>query len=672
MFDRHIPPQRTGEEEMLDRWLDAFNDSTRLAPPAPTEISAIAATARRYHNVLALPANVIPSRSDPIKDGSMPPLTPSTAFLGKPHTVPLLQTGNHVGRRRSLAGGLAGALAMILLIVLAAGPLVREYGWPNGLQYRISLLAPEEDSLTCASPGYRPVVEGESNTGSLAAIGITEEPIQIVGDEIHIPTSSGDVVTLPTTWTEVGGPIWADTAIANGEIIVRNIETDEEWTVPTSGRFFPGVYEDPYLLMPTSTAQNDWRIIDTMTGEERLLSDIRGEPFPAQVDISPIGHEWDQRSAPAAPAIWLFSSYSPPDAGGEPPDLGPNALVLPSSLADAAFLPETVDATYFHETVYSTATQRLAFATGAGTDRAIVVIDPESGARIVVQDERFTDQTLPLTFSDDGSTLIVDQSNAIFSVSLTGDPSVTLVHEADRAFVPIAHDRASMRVLIMFRDRGAAIVDTASGTTTNVPGITIPESPPAYGTFDPLFRMSSNTRIFEMYDDETSTVRFIDLATGSVFAETVVLNPEEDYTDAPIQPQFQYVIPYPYVSWAGSHAFLDEGGALRVVSANDEDSFSIPPPDDFSVDTNQVVDLLVSPGERCVVLTVRQASDVTIIRNGEQIDSTVTWVAPLEPDATWIRLDVALVGWREVYEPPATNLDPVSDIASPAATPLTR
>lgn len=677
MFDHRAPPESARREVLLDEWLDGLNEpGDHAPPPAPSEIAALAAVAGRYHDALGMAAGETNGRPKTTREGSMTHFPFSTAFPGKRGATPSPATGNHPARIASLTRGLAGALVMILLIVLAAGPILREYGWPGGLADRFSLLAPEEESLACASPGFRPLIEGEGTAESLAAlaaltaIGFTEAPIQIGGGEVSIPTSTGEIVTLPTTSTSLGGPIWANTIVQNGRTVVRNIETGKEWTVPTSGLLTSGGYEAPYLFLPTSSAQNDWRIIDTTTGAERLVSDIRGEPFPVQVDLSPIGYDWDQRPAPSGTAVWLFSSYSEPVAGGEPPELGPNALVLPPSLAEAEFLPDTVDATYFHETVYSTATQRLAFATGAGTDRAIVVIEPGSGARIVVRDERFTDQALPLTFSADGSSLIVDQSNAIFLVSLDGEPSVMLVHEAERAFVPIAHDPASMRVLIMFRDRTTAIVDAASGTTTNVPGITVPESPPAYGTFDPLFRMSSNTRLFEMYDDETSTIRFIDLATGAVSAATAVLNPAADVTDEPTQPEFQYVIPYPHVARGDFHAFLDERGALRVVSATSDESFSLPAPDDFAVGANQVVDLLISPNDGCVILNLRDASGSIIIRDGERIDgATTSWVAPLEPDAAWTRLDIALVGWREVYQPPAGARRASPDIASPVATP---
>jgi len=674
MFDRHIPPRVTRQEEMLDQWLDALNDPARHAPPAPPEIIALAGTARRYRDVLGMPTGWIAPQPGTSKDGSMTHSLPSTASSVPPN--PFVRPGSHPVRMGSLARGLAGALAMILLIVLATGPNIRQYGWPGGPGgpldniglFAPSTLTPGDAPLSCASPGYRPVVEGKSDSDALAAIGITEAPIQIDGDEIRIPTSTGEIVVLPTTWTQVGGPMWADTTPNNGNTIIRNIETEEEWTFPATDHFFPGIFSGPYLLVPASADKTDWRIVDTTTGSERLISDIRGEPFPVQVEISSIGTDPDQRTAPADTSVWLFSTFAGPEAEGQPPqELGPNALVLPRTLTDAAFIPDTVDATYFHETVYSPATQQLAFATGAGTDRSIVIIELESGARIVVQDERLSDQALPLTFSDDGSTLVVDQSNAIFSMSLTDDPSVTLVHQADKAFVPIAHDPGSMRVLIMFRDRGTAIVDTASGTTANVPGVTVPAL--EYGPSDPLFRSSSNTQLYEVFDGETSTVRFIDLATGSVSAETAVLNPEADFADAPLQLEFQYVVDYPHVTWAGSHAFLDENGALRAISASEEDSFSIPPPDDFSVGTNQVVDLLVSPGQRCVMLNLREASNVTIVRNGEQINSATTWVAPLEPGARWTRLDFGLVGWREVYEAPAMEMVPAVDIASPVATP---
>lgn len=678
MCSPHLPSRTTREEELLDQWLDALHDPTQHAPPAPPEIAALAPTARRYHDVLGLPAGLIAVQPGTRKDGSMTLSLPSSTFPGRPRTAPLSLTGRHPGRIGLLARGLMGAAVMILLIILIASPVVRQSSWPGGpggLLDRIGLFArgtltPGQAPLSCALPGYRPVVEGSGGADSLAAIGITETPVQIDGSDIHIPTSSGEVVTLPNTWTSLGGPLWADTSANRGKTTVRNVETTQEWTFPAATGFFPGVYEAPYLLVPTSAARSDWRIIDITTGSERLVSEIRGQPFPAQVDISRIGTDPDQLSPPADTSVWLFSTFSVPEAGGDPPELGPNALVLPQALADAAFLPETVDATYFHETAYSPATQQLAFATGAGADRAIVVTSPESGDRIVVQDERFSDQALPLTFSDDGSTLIVDQSNAIFTVSLTGDRSVILVHEADRAFVPVAHDPGSMRVLITFRDRSVAIVDTASGTIATVPGVTIPES--EYGPSDPLFRLSSKMQLYEIFDDDTSTVRFLDLETGSVSAATAVLNPAADFVDAPIQPEFQFVIPYPHVSWNDSHAFLDANGALQVVSANDGASFSLPPPDDFSVEANGVVDLWLSPNERCLTMNLYDASEETGVSSQEWPSRTTTWVAPLEPDATWTRLDVALVGWREVYEPPATGMLPATDSASPVATPLVR
>lgn len=125
---------------------------------------------------------------------------------------------------------------------------------------------------------------------------------------------------------------------------------------------------------------------------------------------------------------------------------------------------------------------------------------------MIVHDERFSDQALPLMFSNDGSSLIVDQPDAIFSVSLTGDPVVTLVYEDDQ-FVPIAHNAESMNVLVMFDDRHIAIINARSGEITDLPDVTVPK--PEYAPSDPMFRMSFDTQVYDLFNDSTGMVRFI-------------------------------------------------------------------------------------------------------------------------------------------------------------------
>jgi hypothetical protein len=270
-------------------------------------------------------------------------------------------------------------------------------------------------------------------------------------------------------------------------------------------------------------------------------------------------------------------------------------------------------------------------------------------------------------FSDDGSSLVVDQPGALFSVSLAGEPAVTLVYQGEK-FVPVAHNAGSMNVVVMFEDRHIAMIDVRSGEATDLPHVIVPEY--EYGPDDPMFRMSSETQVLDLFDDDTGTIRFINLVTGSVSSDIAVLNPETDVINAPIQPEFEMVVQYPFVTWIRGYAFLDEDETLHAVSAHsDKELLSIPPPDDFNVASNQAVNLLVPPGGRCVVLNVVQGAGVAVIRNGVTSDRVTTWVAPLEPGAQWTRLDSALVGWWEVSEAPMPGMLPGPDIASPVATP---
>jgi hypothetical protein len=669
MPDHHANPSASSPESLLDDWLDAINDPARLTlPEAPEEIVELAAIAERYHDVLGMTHGITASHAVQERNGSMPqPARIDTDVAGLGRTVAARNVDH---RRRSwarLSSSLTNAVLIGLLIMLAGG-MVLQYGPPagfGGLFDTSRLMAPGSPTpgsgaLSCAAPGYRPIIEGEGSAETLETLGITDAPIVIDDGHVTIPTSSGETVTLPRTWTPVGGPLWADMETTDDGTTIRNIETGEDWTSPDSDPFFPGFYHAPYLFVPATSDRRDWRIIDTVTGEERLVSEIRGEPFPDRVEISSMS---DPEHPPAAgsTSVWLFSSFSAPAVPG------PNALVLPASLADAAFMPDTVDATYFHELAYSPATQQIAFATGDGLTRSIVVVDPQSGARIVVQDERFTGEALPLMFSDDGSSLVVDQPGTLFSVSLAGEPEVKLVYQGEK-FVPVAHNARSMNVVVMFEDRHIAMIDAQSGEATDLPLVIVPEN--EYWPEDPKFRMSTGTQVLDLFDDDTGTVRFINLVTGSVSPDIAVLNPGTDFINAPIQPEFEMVVQYPLVTWAGGYAFLDEHETLHAVSAHsDKELLSIPPPDDFSVASNQAVNLLVPPGGRCVVLNVVQGAGVAVIRNGVTSDRVTTWVAPLEPGAQWTRLESALVGWWEVSEAPMPGMLPGPDIASPVATP---
>jgi hypothetical protein len=666
----HITNPAYSPEALLDQWLDALNDPARFAPhDAPGEIGELAATARRYHDVLGM-ANgaavwhIAQERNEMMPDQA---LTHTEVVRGR-RTVAAQAPAGRRGSIAWLSNRIASAMLVGLLILLTGG-LARQFGPPAGVEGLLDsfgLVAPGDETpgsrdFSCAMPGYRPIVEGDGDAQALASLGITRAPIRVSDGQITIPTSFGETVTLPGSWTSMGGPMWADIGASGGSVTIRNIETGEEWTFPGTNPFFPGVYSAPYLLVPASSDKRDWRIIDTTTGEERLVSEIRGEPFQAQLEISLID-DHSQPPVAGSTSTWLFSSFSTPTTIS-----GPNLLILPPSLAKARFLPDTVDATYFHELAYSSATQRFAYATGDGMGRSIVVVDPQAGDQMVIQDERFTGQALPLMFSDDGTTLIVDQRGALFSVSLRGEPIVTLVYEGEK-FVPVAHNARSMNVVVMFEDRHVAIVNARSGEATNQHDVTVPEYP--YAPDDPMLRMSFEMEVLDLFDTATSTVRFIDLISGTVSTVTPVLDHEVDEINAPLQPEFQLIVDYPFATWPGSYAYVDAQGALHAVSiTTDDEILSILPPDDFSVESNQVVQLLVTPGGRCAVMNIANGAGVSVHSAGETSERVTSWIAPLEPGAQWTRLDVAITGWRVVYEVPMVEMSPETGIASPVATP---
>src|SRR5699024_759097 len=114
------------------------------------------------------------------RNGSMAENLTGTIPVSTRRTPPSARPNHHRFVPEWLSGGLTTAVMIGLVLLLAGGGLVRQYGWPSlsdGAPDRINLLAPgtsppDDGALTCGSPEYRPIVEGDVNEETLSALGI--------------------------------------------------------------------------------------------------------------------------------------------------------------------------------------------------------------------------------------------------------------------------------------------------------------------------------------------------------------------------------------------------------------------------------------------------------------------------------------------------------------------
>lgn len=585
--------------------------------------------------------------------------------------------------------GLATVVVFGLLIAMVGGAFYRQNGFfgGNDAPGNVAGVAASPEAtpadaaaLSCGSPGYRAVVEGEVDADELASIGETETPLNIDGAHINVPTANGEVVTLASTWTYLGGPIWWNQAQANsdGKATIRNVDTNEEWYFSASELYFPGRYDAPFVIIPANPDATDFRIINTENGHERLVSDIRGKQFSTTSQIERIDGEMLESSGRMETSAWLFSPIyvRGPERDGDPPnpaeisvDFDGNVLLLPASLEDASFLEDTVDATYFYDTAYSEHTRQFAYATGESDERMIVVIDPDTGARAEIRDDRFTSEALPLMFSSEGSTLVVDQPTAIFSISLADEPIVTQTYVSDDRFVPIVHNPKTANVLLMYEDQHIEILNSSTGEINAMPNMSIPED--RYPPDQPLSRSSFGTAVYDV-KDEDGNVHIINLESGGLTAPTTILDQRGDWVNQTFPVVFAHSALPLYAVWSERYAFMDRELMLHVQSmSTNGDAWGIPPPANFELAADHVVQLRVNPDETCLVLKVTEAVNSTVFSAESQAPaSEATWIAPIEPDAEWTKLDTRLTGWVEIPgDSEATETLSAQDFATPLATP---
>jgi hypothetical protein len=599
----------------------------------------------------------------------------TSTFLASPNGQ---ATPHHQVARRSgvwVSQVLPTLVMMALLVALVGGVYLREFGLPTnfggGDSHRAPAFSASQDGFSCDSPGSRPVVNGEVDENALAAIGMTETPLNITGDYVYIPTSTGEIVSLPSSWTPIGGPMWASTS---GTIpaTIQNIETGEEWTAPVTNVVAGGMYFPPYLVLPENQVPTDFRIIDTETDEEILVSELRGGEFTGPTYISQIGTDYDAPIWPVpAPVVLLFTqeaSQPMVGIGDAHTDTGPNVLILPPGLADATFTPDTAYARYFHETAYAPATDQLAYSTDINGQPAIVVIEPGTDSRIVLEHPDFTTDAQPLMFSPDGSQLVATQPGKIFTFEINGTEAsdTTLLSVIEENVVPIAHNAESMNILVQYPDKHIAIFNAITGDRADFPAVITPES--EFPSSGPAQRLSFESDIHELFDNATGTVRFVNLREKTITPELQVMNPEADTISSPFQPQFQYIVRYPFTPWFGGYAYLDVSGMLEVVPTDSSgESWTAPRPANFTLGENEVARLFTNPEGSCIVMQVATAVDIE--GGSARSEFVATWVLPLVPGAEWKELDVQLTGWFPIAEQPEPLALPALDYGTPVATP---
>jgi hypothetical protein len=670
-------------EELLDSWLDALNEQGGVPPEPPEGIAGLASIARRYDHALGMKGTGRTIADHHERNGSMTPQFLIDAVpVAIPRQHPTRPTRSQPSPRASFSGVFTTATMIVLMLALAGGGFIYQIainGGDDRSPDRIALMAPatatpETGSLACESPGYVPIVEGDMNEETLASIGINETPLHVDGDTFHIPTSSGEVADLPSNWVPIvpGTSLWSDVHAQerSEESTVLDVETGNEWTFSDPGSFTPPPFEDPYLVLAETYEKKDWRIVDTVTGEERLVSDVRGAPFEHQMNVTMVTLDWYEEGE-SDTRIWIFMpNYDAPENVNEAyKTLGPNVLVMGDSLDDASFLPVTVDSRNSLDSVYSASTGQLAYPINADNGRDIVIVNMETGKEMVIRDERFTEEALPLMYLKDGSALIVDQPGTLFSVSLAGDAQeITVLHEGD-GVVPIAVNRETSTIVVKYLDQHIAMVNGVTSEVIDMPEVTERQIYP-FEVHTPL-RGSSDLRIATLFDEEAGMARVINLLTGHVSEPVSVLNPSEDMIQTALVPGFGTFEEFPYTEWSDGYGYVDAEGVLHAISMDDQELWTTPAPEDLEVGDDQLVQILVNPSENCLILNVAQAGNLDEITvDWEREPGRVTsWIAAMKPGASWTKLDISITGWWEMPEQSERLFLPAPDVGTPVASP---
>ncbi len=485
---------------------------------------------------------------------------------------------------------------------------------------------PAAGTLSCASPGYIPVVRGEADPDALARIGATDAILR--GDTTTIIAANGAEITL--------GPDEQWTVFPSSNVIlsgdkddddlptVTSLATGHSWTFPTttdqvgslSGSY---LMVGPWLFGPTDVTATDWRVINTETGEERLTSDIFGAPFAGTSQVQVSGPWGAVTDGPLLVDFMRVGTRSP-------------GMVLPSTdLDDAWAIGEEHAEAGFNGMITSDGALLAYLHLAESGDAVVRVLDGFSGELLA---ERLApaaggDFLQPVGLTADDGKMILRDSQRVWTVDLaTGEIATVfdpggLIHSFE--FDPTTGT-----------GRAPAGADNVCGVDPATPATTALGRPRPRGSPQPQLGWA----LIQSRDDIAVDYALLDMATGEIAAGPVGADRDENGTNAWITGGDE----------TGVYVIQAESGRMLVLDGPGRQAFAMSVPESGRDGWNGV-SIGVSPNGACLVYT----------EVGQGEEPGTSWIAPLDPDAEWIELDFELGSWIEM--PPA----PPVPMASPGA-----
>jgi hypothetical protein len=656
-----MPDRTAAPEELLDQWLDALNEPGAATPPAPDAIADLTGVALEYRRALA--PNGMTAVS-PERNGRMH----HARMLASPNGTSWRIVTRPERKRAGWSNWLATAAMIALLVGLVGGAAVRTWGLPGGDDpgHLAGVAAspgatPAAGTLSCASPGYLPAVSGDLDPADLALLGGPDRVIRSTDTGVFVPLPDGETRELPP-----GSDILPDSDLAlaihaDNSATITRISTGQTWEYPSveprqGDRRWDFSTNGRYVIGPVDDSRTDWLITDTLTGKSRTTADILGRPFDGSLDPLLWSSSDDDGVLVLSFARLVFSNAAPP-AGGA--DLS-GYLVIPASLDDAWYSDQWRDS-------YLVSPEGTSFIAGQ------VVRDTKTGGRIDSGKDNLTFYGELIGYRDE-STLLTYLGDTVNTVDIhTG--VATPIFTADGDIVFAAWDEDAGTLVLSLRGAGASahlralLLDLASGRATPLPNLDGYE----LSAFN-----SPGVVLGDRYDlgtpgsgeGSTNTQVLVSTATGEIIARN---------TGRTIDPT---TWPYQEVAISDRHVaeFDVERADFRITDLASGQSWTMAVPDaaggasgPAAIDpADSFTRLSISPDEGCLVFSLYRETGV----EGNNVQGTITtehvgtWIASLEPDATWRRLPFELVDWWGVPADDVRTL-PAQDFATPAATPET-
>lgn len=465
-------------------------------------------------------------------------------------------------------------------------------------EFATPLATPETQTVPCASPGYRPIME--------------------FNDGVTVPLPDGERRELPpgsVAYPEAGTAL---TVADDGSATATRLSDGETWDTPAvSPRVYDGYFEimsnGRYFIAPNNDERMDWIIIDTVTGDTRTTSDILGESFDGGLNpwITSSSDDGSVMAVQFIPAA--FEGGTP-----EPVDDVPGFLVISGSLDDAYFYDKTTRTM----TVSPDGTHIVTFNQ---------VLNAPTGERIGESTVGGFFSSQIVAFIDD-STLLTRVSNEVHRIDIvTGQDEI--IFTADSQIEAIAHDGEVSRIAVGTGEPGSerwTLVDLDSGQASPLPeldgfrlNVTAQQG---------AVRPGADVADFVQQDDpETFSVRALDLRTGSVsspVSTSFTRDPDES-------------VPTVYPSQVHDDVVTVQDSQWNITTIDPATGsvIELAKPENLLLGDDTRLEVSVSPGGQCIVLNAYEPN-TRLTGN--------SFIAPVASDATWIQLEFRITGWVEV------------------------